>query len=111
MRIPYRFWTRYHFWIILVLFIAVTLLLYRDVYWPDFSSDVFLFNLSRHTIERNLYLLLTLYTGFVFGLLPTLIMIGASLVLMLPQAILYSNNISDSILEVMLVTVAGLVVF
>ncbi len=111
MRIPYRFWTRYHFWIILVLFIAVTLLLYRDVYWPDFSSDVFLFNLSRHTIERNLYLLLTLYTGFVFGLLPTLIMIGASLVLMLPQAILYSNNISDSILEVMLVTVAGLVFF
>lgn len=111
MRIPYRFWTRYHFWIILALFIAVTLFLYRDVYWPGFRSDVFLFNLSRHTIERNLYLLIILYTGFVFGLLPTLIMIGASLVFMLPQAILYSHNISDSILEVMLVTIAGLVFF
>ena len=111
MRIPYRFWTRYHFWIILALFIAVTLFLYRDVYWPGLRYDVFLFNLSRHTIERNLYLLITLYTGFVFGLLPMLIMIGASLVLMLPQAILYSNNISDAILEVMLVTIAGLVFF
>ena len=111
MRIPYRFWTRYHFWIILTLFVAVTLFLYRDVFWQGFRSDVFLFNLSRHTIERNLFLLITLYTGFVFGLLPTLVMIGASLLVMLPQALVYSNNISDAIMEVFLVTMAGLVFF
>lgn len=111
MRIPYKFWARYHFWIILALFVAVALFLYRDIIWPGFQSNIFLFNLSRHTIERNLFLLITLYTGVVFGMLPTLILIGASLVVMLPQAVFYSNNIGDSILEVFLVTIAGLVFF
>ncbi|MCX6002552.1 MAG: PAS domain S-box protein, partial [Chloroflexi bacterium] len=109
MRIPYKIWTRYHFWIILLLFASVTLFLYRDVIWPaGFRSDVFLFNLSRHTIERNLFLLLVLYTGFVFGILPTLIIIGMSLLVMVPQALFYSANRSDAILEVTLVTIAGL---
>ena len=109
MRIPNRIWARYHFWIILVLFIVVTLYLYRDIILPGFKSDVFLFNLSRHTIERNLFLLITLYTGFVFGILPTLIVIIASLCVMLPQAIFFSGNVGDAILEVTLVTIAGLV--
>jgi two-component system sensor histidine kinase DegS len=108
MRIPYKIWTRYHFWIIIGLFAAVTLFLYRDVIWQTgFRSDVFLFNLSRHTIERNLFLLIALYTGFVFGILPTLTVIGASLVVMLPQALVFSNNVSDAVLEVTLVTIAG----
>ena len=110
MRIPYRFWARYHFWIILVLFVSVTLFLFRDVIWPaGFKSDVFIFNLSRHTIERNLFLLITLYAGFVFGILPALIILGMSLLVMVPQALLYSANRSDAILEVLLVTIAGLV--
>jgi PAS domain S-box-containing protein len=108
MRIPYKIWTRYQFWIILILFAAVTLFLYRDVIWTSgFRTDVFLFNLSRHTIERNLFLIIALYTGFVLGIFPTLIVIVASLMVMLPQAILYSSNRSDAILEVFLVTVAG----
>ena len=111
MKIPYRFWTRYHFWIILTSFIAVSLFLYRDLFWPGFQSGVFLINLSRHTIERNLFLLITLYTGFVFGLLPTLIMIVASFSVMLPQAIFFSANVGDAILEVLLVTIAGAVFF
>lgn len=110
MKIPEKIWLRYHFWIILVLFVAVSLLLYRDVIWPLGSiPDVFLFNLSRHTLERNLFLIIALYTGFVFGILPTLIVIGTSLIIMLPQALLYSGNIYDSLLEVVLVTIAGLV--
>ncbi len=110
MKIPYKIWSRYHFWIIVVLFVGVTLFLYRDVIWPSgVRSDVFLFNLSRHTIERNLFLLIALYTGFVFGILPTFIVMMASLCVMLPQAILYSNNVSDAILEVTLVTIAGFV--
>ena len=109
MRIPYKIWTRYHFWVILLLFASVTLFLFRDVIWPaGFRSDVFLFNLSRHTIERNLFLLLALYTGFVFGILPTLIILGMSLLVMVPQALFYSANRSDAILEVLLVTIAGL---
>ena len=83
MRFPHKIWSNYHFWIILALFAAVTLFLYRDVIWAGgFKSDVFLFNLSRHTIERNLFLLIALYTGFVFGILPTLIVICASLAVM-----------------------------
>jgi PAS domain S-box-containing protein len=110
MRFPQKIWPRYHFWIILALFAVVTLFLYRDIIWPGgFRSDFFLFNLSRHTIERNLFLLIALYTGFVFGIVPTLIAIGASLVVMLPQALFYSVNRSDAILEVILVTIAGLV--
>jgi PAS domain S-box-containing protein len=109
MRIPYKVWTRGHFWIILLLFATVALLLFRDVIWPaGFKSDVFLFNLSRHTIERNLFLLLALYTGFVFGRLPALVILGMSLLVMLPQALFYSANRSDAILEVLLVTIAGL---
>lgn len=110
VKIPPKIWANYHFWIIVILFGAVTLLLYRDVIWTSgFNSDFFLFNLSRHTIERNLYLLITLYTGFVFGILPTLVAIIVSLCIMLPQALLYSNNVGDSLLEVTLVTMAGLV--
>jgi PAS domain S-box-containing protein len=110
MRFPHKIWSRYHFWIIVVLFAGVTLFLYRDVIWPSgVRSDVFLFNLSRHTIERNLFLLIVLYTGFVFGILPTFIVMIASLCVMLPQAILYSGNLSDAILEVTLVTIAGFV--
>ena len=110
MRYPHKIWLRHHFWIIIVLFGIITLFLYRDVIWPGgFRSDFYLFNLSRHTIERNLFLLIALYTGFVFGILPTLIVIGASLVVMLPQALLYTTNHSDAILEVTLVTIAGLV--
>ena len=109
MRIPYKIWTRYHFWIILFLFAAVTLFLFRDVIWTaGFKSDVFLFNLSRHTIERNLFLLLAIYTGFVFGILPALVILVMSLLVMAPQALLYSANRSDAILEVLLVTIAGL---
>jgi PAS domain S-box-containing protein len=109
MKIPNKIWTRYHFWVIIVLFGLVTLLLYRDVIWPyGITSNVFLFNLSRHTIERNLFLLIAIYTGFVFGIIPALVVIGASLVVMLPQALIYTPNVSDSILELILVTVAGL---
>ncbi|MBN1375080.1 MAG: PAS domain S-box protein [Dehalococcoidia bacterium] len=110
MKTPQRFWTNYHFWIIATLFVAVTLFLYRDVIWhTGLKSEFFLFNLSRHTIERNLFLLITLYTGFVFGILPTLFAIIVSLCVMFPQAILYSGNVGDSLLEVALVTIAGLV--
>jgi PAS domain S-box-containing protein len=109
MKIPNKIWTRYHFWVILVLFGLVTLFLYRDVIWPSgITSNVFLFNISRHTIERNLFLLIAIYTGFVFGILPALFVIAASLAVMLPQALLYTPNVSDSILELILVTVAGL---
>ncbi len=72
------------------------------------TSNLFLFNVSRHTIERNLFLLIAIYAGFVFGILPALIVIGASLAVMLPQALLFTPNISDAILELILVTAAGL---
>lgn len=111
MRIPYKIWTRYHFWIILTLFVVVTLFLYRDFIWPKaFWPDVFLFNLSRHTIERNLFFLIALYTVFVFGILPTLVIIAVSLLVMLPQVLFLTENVADTILEVMLVTIAGLAV-
>ncbi len=109
MKIPNKIWIHYHFWVILVLFGLVTLFLYRDVIWPSgITSNVFLFNLSRHTIERNLFLLIAIYAGFVFGILPALVVIVASLAVMLPQALLYTPNVSDAILELILVTVAGL---
>jgi len=110
MRFPHKIWSSYHFWIILALFGVITLFLYRDVIWQGgLRSDFYLFNLSRHTIERNLFLLIALYTAFVFGILPTLIVIGASLTVMLPQALFFSTNRSDALLEVALVTIAGLV--
>jgi PAS domain S-box-containing protein len=78
------------------------------IWLSGMTSNVFLFNLSRHTIERNLFLLIAIYAGFVFGILPALLVIGASLAVMLPQALLYTPNVSDAILELILVTVAGL---
>jgi two-component system, NarL family, sensor histidine kinase DegS len=108
MKIKNKIWKSYHFWTVLILFAAVTLFLYRDVIWPSgFQYEVYIFNLSRHTVERNLYLMLTLYTGFVFGFLPTLVVILTALLVMFPQAVIYSANIGDAILEVCLVTIAG----
>ncbi len=103
-----RFWANPHFWLILILFALVTVLQYRESLGLLSGTDL-TFGLSRHVVERILYLLIIFYASFIFGLWPGLITLAASLVAMLPRALVQSPHPADAVLEMVLVTIIGIV--
>ena len=105
-----RIWANYHFWLILVLFVLCTVLHYPELVGiPASFSPSLLLGLSRHAVERILFLLVVLYSSFVFGTMAGLGASLAALAAMLPQALLLSSHRSDALLEVAGVTVVGIV--
>ena len=105
-----RIWANYHFWSILALFVLCTVLHYPELIgMPASLSPSLLFGLSRHAVERILFLLIVLYSSFVFGLAAGLSASLAALVAMLPRALFISPHRPDALLEVALVTVVGIV--
>jgi K+-sensing histidine kinase KdpD len=103
-----NFWANPHFWLIVILFALVTVFQYRESLGILGGTDL-TFGLSRHVFERILYLLIIFYASFIFGLWPGLITVAAALVAMLPRAIVQSQHPADAMLEVILVTVIGIV--
>lgn len=105
-----RIWANYHFWLILALFVFCTVLHYPELVGipPSFSPSLLL-GLSRHAVERILFLLVVLYSSFVFGTMAGLGASLAALAAMLPRALLLSPHRSDALLEVAGVTVVGIV--
>lgn len=105
-----KIWSNYHFWLILALFVFCTALHYPEfIGIPTSLSPGILLGLSWHTVERFLFLLVILYSGFVFGLVAGLVASLAVLVAMLPRALFISTNHLDSLAGVAMVTVVGVV--
>lgn len=102
--------TNYHLWSILALFALCTTLHYQEVIGvPASFSPNLLLGLSRHAVERVLFLLIIIYATFVFGFAAGLGASVASLAAMLPRALYISPHRPDALLEVALVTGVGIV--
>jgi len=100
-----------HLWIILILFVVLTLshftqLLTQLPFLSGFSLPTAL-GLSRHSLERLLYLLLMLYSGWTLGIIGGAALWLSSAVAMSLRAFLISPNFKDALLESLASLVIG----
>ena len=90
-----------HLWLIVGLMVLFTTLHYADQLGAVAAiAPSSLFGLTRHTVERILFLLPIGYSGFVFGLRVGLATSFVALLIMLPRVIFISSAPVDSVLEV-----------
>ncbi|MBE0481748.1 MAG: PAS domain S-box protein [Dehalococcoidia bacterium] len=97
-----------HFWVILLLFAALTFLQYVEqlgILGTQPPSEHF--GLTRHSLERIVFLIPIIYGGYIFGLKWGLTIAGGALAVMLPRAIFISNYPGDALLESLGVVVVG----
>jgi len=92
-----------HLWIIIVLFVFLTIahftqLLFQIPVLGEISMPAAL-GLSRHSLERLLYLLLVLYAGWTLGIIGGATVWLSSAVAMLLRTFLISPNFKDAFLE------------
>jgi len=92
-----------HLWIIVVLFTFLTIQHFTELLagvpiLGDISLPAFL-ALSRHSIERFLYLLLMLYAGWTLGMVGGLVLWLSSGIAMLLRTFLVSPQVRDALLE------------
>ena len=100
-----------HFWLILILFGICSILHYAEqIGITGAVPPSFHFGLSRHALDRILFLLPIIYSGFVFGLVGGLATCFAALLVMLPRAILISPVPLDALLETSSILVIGTLV-
>jgi two-component system sensor histidine kinase DegS len=100
-----------HLWIIIVLFVFLTLshftqLLSQVPFLDDISIPAVL-ELSRHSLERLFYLLLILYAGWTLGIIGSTVVWISSAVSMLLRTFLISPDFRDALLESLAVLVIG----
>ncbi len=97
-----------HFWIVVAMFVIGTILHYPEqIILPSLLSGL---GLSRHAMERVLFLLPMAYTGFMFGIKAGLVSVGVALVIMLPRVFLLSLSPHDALLETSIVVIVGFLV-
>ena len=82
-----------HLWIIIVLFVFLTISHFTQLSMPAALE------LSRHSLERLLYLLLVLYAGWTLGIIGGAALWLSSAVTMLLRTFLISPNLRDALLE------------
>ncbi len=89
------------FWIIVLLFVIITLPHHHETFeYPSFLDYIIpSIGLTRHTLERILFIVPVVWSGFLFGLNGTVISSIAALIIMLPRAIFLSDHPSDAIFE------------
>ncbi len=103
---------RPHFWIIVLLFIIVGLSHYHEFLENipligKISTSIF-FGTERHTVDRLLFLLLTVYSGWALGVIASATVLVASFLIMLPRAVIISPSPTDAIFETVAATFAGI---
>ena len=100
-----------HLWIIIVLFAFLTMSHFAQTLsqiplFPGISLPAVL-ELSRHSLERFLYLLLMLYAGWTLGIVGGAAVWASGSVAMLLRAFLISGDFRDALLESVSATVIG----
>ena len=97
-----------HFWLILVLFAFCSVFHYAELIGIVGTTEPsFHFGLTRHALDRILFLLPIIYSTHVFGLTGGLATSFAALLVMLPRATLISPAPTDAILETVGVILVG----
>ena len=97
------------FWLILVLLVLITLSHYQEALdQPAFLIQLISnLGLSRHALERILYLAPIVWAGFLFGWRGTTVTSLVALACMLPRAVSISPSPTDAIFETIAVFVIG----
>lgn len=100
-----------HLWLIIVLFVFLTIshftqLLSQIPFLSQISLPAIL-ELSRHSLERFLYLLLMLYAGWTLGIIGGVAVWLSSAVAMLLRTFLISPNFRDALLETLSALIIG----
>ncbi|MBA7628475.1 hypothetical protein ES703_35963 [subsurface metagenome] len=89
-----------HFWLVVAMFAIGTVLHYPQQILGTDSPSLFSFlDLTRHAVERVLFLLPLTYVGFVFGVKAGLASLVVALGIMLPRVFLISPYPPDALLE------------
>jgi two-component system sensor histidine kinase DegS len=104
-----EFMYKYHFGLIVLLFIIITILHYPNQFhfWAPLETSSWLPWITRHTLDRVLLLVPITYANFIFGLRAGIISTILSLFIMLPRALFLSDYTVDSLFEIVGVTVVA----
>lgn len=98
-----------HFWLILAMFVALSILHYVEQL-GGITCPSFYVGLTRHTLERILFLVPIVYAGFSLRLWAGLATCFAALLIMLPRALLISPSVPDALVESAGIVFTGAVV-
>jgi signal transduction histidine kinase/prepilin signal peptidase PulO-like enzyme (type II secretory pathway) len=98
-----------HFWIVAVMLVASAFLHYftPQVRLPPLTSFPLL---TRHAIERIIFILPVAGAAFAFGQAGGLVTLALAVLIMLPRAFLISSSPADALLETVAVAVVGYLV-
>jgi len=97
-----------HFWLILAMFVLCSVFHYAEqIGIIGTEAPSLHFGMTRHALDRILFLLPVIYAVFIFGLTAGLATSFAALVAMLPRAIFISPVPADALLEACGVVVIG----
>ena len=100
-----------HFWIILAILAALSILHYAEQLGIAGTADPSShFGLTRHAMDRILFLLPIFYAAFIFRLWAGVAVCLVALIVMLPRALLISSSTPDAMLELGSVLVIGVLV-
>ena len=97
----------WHFWLVAVVFAVCTLMQYPQIITGNTSSLLSFLGLSRHAVERILFLFPVGYAAFIFGTTAGIVSLAAAAAIMLPRVIFFSQYLPDALLETIGVIVIG----
>jgi PAS domain S-box-containing protein len=98
----------FHLWIVVVILVVLTLVYYSSPIGGFIPYEKL--GLTRHTVERVLFLVPMVYSAIVFGFKGGIICLLVSFAIMLPRALSLSTGRTDAILEVIGITAVGILV-
>jgi PAS domain S-box-containing protein len=97
-----------HLWVVLVMFAVCIVLHYPQQILSTDSPSLFSFlGLTRHAVERILFLLPIGYATFIFGTTAGLISLAIAAIIMLPRVFLISQYFGDALFETAGVILVG----
>jgi len=106
-----RIISSHHLWLVVAMFAIGVILHYPQQILATDSPSLFSFlGLSRHALERVLFLLPITYAGFFFGVKAGLASVAMALLIMLPRVFLISLYPSDALFETGAIIVFGVLV-
>jgi len=101
----------HHFGLILLLFALISVFHYiEQIGIVHTAEPSYHLGLTRHALDRILFLLPIIYCGFVFGLVAGLAISCAAFLVMLPRAISISPAVGDAVFESIGVLMVGALV-
>ena len=98
------------FWIVGVMFVLCILFQYPQILLPNTTSFFSFLGLTRHAVERILFLIPIGYATFVFGTAAGLISLAISAIAMLPRVFLISQYFADSLFETIGIIIVGVLI-